>query len=245
MATDGNLQSEIFLKDSQGVTLDFVILRLRSLVVSVAAVSVAVGGVATLSNTASATFASPAPTASAADLSGREGDESRSLDRAEDLAAAVEVRTDTLNEQSSAIDDTSVATLAQQRADAQDAIAAAQAAAEEDARFRASEGYNPGTTDPKEIAREMAANKYGWGDDQFTCYNNIIMRESMWDTFADNPTSSAYGIPQALPGNRMASEGADWKTNPATQIKWGLKYVAERYGTPCSAWSFKAAHGWY
>lgn len=51
------------------------------------------------------------------------------------------------------------------------------------------------------------------------------MRESLWDQFADNPTSSAYGIPQALPGNRMASEGADWKTNPATQIKWGLKYV--------------------
>ena len=71
------------------------------------------------------------------------------------------------------------------------------------------------------------------------------MRESLWNPRADNPTSSAYGIPQALPGSRMASEGADWKTNPATQIKWGLKYVAERYGTPCSAWSFKAAHGWY
>lgn len=220
------------------------ILGLRSLIVSVAALGVAVGGVATLSTTASATFASPSPTASV-DLSGRDGDESRSLDRAEDLAAAVAARTDSLNEQSAAIDDTSVATLALQRADAQDAIAAAQAAAEESARFTATHGYAQGTTDPKEIARQIAASKYGWGDDQFTCYNNIIMRESMWDTFADNPTSSAYGIPQALPGSRMASEGADWQTNPATQIKWGLKYVAERYGTPCSAWSFKAAHGWY
>jgi hypothetical protein len=91
----------------------------------------------------------------------------------------------------------------------------------------------------------MAQNKYGWGDDQFTCYDNIIMRESMWDPFADNPTSSAYGIPQALPGNKMASEGADWKTNPVTQIKWGLKYIKSTYGTPCQAWSFKAANGWY
>ena len=97
----------------------------------------------------------------------------------------------------------------------------------------------------KETARQLALSLYGWGDDQFTCYDNIIMRESLWDQFADNPTSSAYGIPQALPGNRMASEGADWKTNPATQIKWGLKYVKERYGTPCQAWSFKKAKGWY
>lgn len=98
---------------------------------------------------------------------------------------------------------------------------------------------------PKEIARQLAKSIYGWGDDQFQCYDNIIMRESLWDPFADNPTSSAYGIPQALPGSKMASEGADWRTNPATQIKWGLKYVKERYGSPCSAWSFKRAHGWY
>lgn len=71
------------------------------------------------------------------------------------------------------------------------------------------------------------------------------MRESKWDVFADNPTSSAYGIPQALPGNRMASFGADWQTNPATQIKWGLNYIKERYGTPCAGWSFKKANGWY
>lgn len=106
-------------------------------------------------------------------------------------------------------------------------------------------GYEPGTTDPKEIARQMMQNKYGWGDSQFTCYNNIIMRESRWDTFADNPTSSAYGIPQALPGSKMASFGSDWRTNPATQIAWGLWYVKDRYQTPCQAWSFKHAHGWY
>lgn len=107
-------------------------------------------------------------------------------------------------------------------------------------------GYDPETaTTPREIARQMMVNKYGWGEDQFACYDAIIMRESRWNPYADNPNSSAYGIPQALPGRKMASAGADWLTNPATQIKWGLGYVKQRFGTPCGAWSFKRAHGWY
>lgn len=106
-------------------------------------------------------------------------------------------------------------------------------------------GYEPSTTDPREIARQIMANKYSWGSEQFTCYNAIIMRESKWIVSADNPHSSAYGIPQALPGKKMAAFGADWRTNPATQIRWGLDYVHDRYGTPCGAWSFKRGHGWY
>ena len=106
-------------------------------------------------------------------------------------------------------------------------------------------GYEPGTTDPREIARQMAMNKYNWGADQFACYNNIIIRESNWIVTADNPHSSAYGIPQALPGKKMASFGADWRTNPVTQIKWGLGYIASRYGSPCSAWSHSVNHNWY
>jgi hypothetical protein len=106
-------------------------------------------------------------------------------------------------------------------------------------------GYEPSVTDPREMARQIMANKYQWGEDQFSCYDNIIMRESRWIVNADNPTSSAYGIPQALPGSRMAAFGADWRTNPATQIRWGLDYVDDRYGTPCQAWSFKSSHGWY
>lgn len=106
-------------------------------------------------------------------------------------------------------------------------------------------GYEPGTTDPRDIARQMMKNKYGWGESQFQCYDRIIMRESKWLWYADNPHSSAYGIPQALPGSKMASAGADWRTNPATQIKWGLGYVKARYGTPCGAWGFKRSHGWY
>lgn len=106
-------------------------------------------------------------------------------------------------------------------------------------------GYEPTTTDPREIARQIMVNKYSWGPDQFSCYDSIIMRESRWIVSADNPNSSAYGIPQALPGKRMAAFGADWRTNPATQIRWGLDYVHDRYGTPCRAWSFKRGHGWY
>jgi len=107
-------------------------------------------------------------------------------------------------------------------------------------------GYDPKTaTEPREIARQMMLNKYEWGEDEFTCYDAIIMRESKWDPYADNPHSTAYGIPQALPGNRMAAFGDDWRTNPATQITWGLDYVEQRYGTPCQAWSFKRGHGWY
>lgn len=110
---------------------------------------------------------------------------------------------------------------------------------------RKSQGYDPTTTDPREIARQLMATTYGWGDAQFQCFDNIIMHESKWSITATNPTSGAYGIPQALPGSKMATAGADWKTNPATQITWALGYVKARYSTPCGAWSFKSAHGWY
>ena len=127
------------------------------------------------------------------------------------------------------------------------AAAAKRAAEEKAARERAlrNRGYEPGVTDPKEIARQILDNKFGYGSNQFDCFNNIIMRESMWRVNATNPSSGAYGIPQALPGSKMASVGSDWRTNPATQIIWGIKYMKDRYGSPCGAWSFKSANGWY
>jgi hypothetical protein len=85
---------------------------------------------------------------------------------------------------------------------------------------------------------------YGFSTDQFGCLNNIWTRESDWDPFAEN-ASGAYGIPQALPGDKMASAGPDWQTDPTTQIKWGLGYIQSVYGTPCDAWAFWQAHGWY
>ncbi|MFB8028965.1 lytic transglycosylase domain-containing protein [Streptomyces sp. NPDC056465] len=82
--------------------------------------------------------------------------------------------------------------------------------------------------------------------DQFQCFSNIVDRESGWNYQASNPSSGAYGIMQALPGSKMASAGADWQTNPATQIKWGLSYMnSDRYGSPCAAWSFWQANHWY
>ncbi len=80
---------------------------------------------------------------------------------------------------------------------------------------------------------------------QWTCLLDLWNRESGWMYDAENPSSGAYGIPQALPGYKMATAGADWQTNPATQIKWGLTYISQTYGTPCAAWNFELANGGY
>jgi len=97
---------------------------------------------------------------------------------------------------------------------------------------------------PKEIALNLLDN-HGWSEDQFSCLDKLWTKESRWKVTADNPGSSAYGIPQALPGNRMAAYGSDWRTNPVTQIKWGLDYIEDRHGSPCGAWSHSKAKGWY
>ncbi|MFC5215101.1 transglycosylase SLT domain-containing protein [Streptomyces coerulescens] len=81
--------------------------------------------------------------------------------------------------------------------------------------------------------------------DQFQCFSNIVDHESDWNYQAVNPSSGAYGLFQALPGSKMSSVGADWQTNPATQIKWGLNYMNDRYGSPCGAWDFWQANNWY
>ena len=168
--------------------------------------------------------------------------------RAAEKAAAEKAAADKAAKEQAAKDKAAAAQAAKDKAAADKAAADKAAADKAAAQASAADTKKLGSPTKaanKETARQLALSLYGWGEDQFTCYDNIIMRESVWDQFADNPTSSAYGITQALPGNRMASEGADWKTNPATQIKWGLKYVKERYGPPCQAWSFKTAKGWY
>ncbi|MEU9383021.1 transglycosylase SLT domain-containing protein [Streptomyces sp. NPDC048279] len=80
---------------------------------------------------------------------------------------------------------------------------------------------------------------------QYQCFSNIVSHESGWNYRAVNASSGAYGLFQALPGSKMSSVGADWQTNPATQIKWGLNYMNSRYGSPCEAWSFWQANSWY
>jgi len=85
----------------------------------------------------------------------------------------------------------------------------------------------------------------GWGEGEYNCLVSLWQKESGWNTFASNPSSGAYGIPQSLPGSKMATAGADWATNPATQITWGLGYITARYGTPCGAWGASQIKGWY
>jgi hypothetical protein len=97
---------------------------------------------------------------------------------------------------------------------------------------------------PQQIAQAMLGS-YGWSASQFSCLQPLWNAESGWNASASNPSSGAFGIPQALPGSKMASAGADWQTNPATQIRWGLGYIRSVYGSPCSAWSHEEAYGWY
>ena len=78
----------------------------------------------------------------------------------------------------------------------------------------------------------------------YNCIDQIWTRESKWNPLAGN-TSRAYGIPQAYPGSKMASFGSNWRTSPLTQVKWGIWYVTDRYGSACAAWSFWQSHGWY
>ncbi|MFD3943686.1 transglycosylase SLT domain-containing protein, partial [Streptomyces sp. NPDC058579] len=80
---------------------------------------------------------------------------------------------------------------------------------------------------------------------QYASFSKIVNHESSWNPSATNSSSGAYGLVQALPASKMSSAGSDWKTNPATQIKWGLNYMNERYGSPNAAWAFWQANGWY
>lgn len=97
--------------------------------------------------------------------------------------------------------------------------------------------------DPQQIASAMLGS-YGWSSSEFGCLVSLWNLESGWNVYASNP-SGAYGIPQALPGSKMASAGPDWQSNAATQIRWGLGYIKSLYGSPCGAWSHEQASGWY
>jgi hypothetical protein len=97
---------------------------------------------------------------------------------------------------------------------------------------------------PQQVAQQMLG-QFGWSSSQFSCLEPLWERESGWDVTAENPSSGAYGIPQALSGSLMASSGPDWQTDAATQIRWGLTYIQGRYGSPCGAWAHEEADGWY
>ncbi|MGO2933984.1 phospholipase [Microbacterium sp.] len=117
------------------------------------------------------------------------------------------------------------------------------AAAEAEAQAAALESAN--TPDgARSVAAKIAASEYGWGEGEFSCLDSLWMKESGWDYQAYNP-SGATGIPQALPGDKMATFGSDWASNATTQIKWGLDYISSVYGTPCAAWGHSQSVNWY
>jgi len=104
-----------------------------------------------------------------------------------------------------------------------------------------------GTPDPgsaKAIAKSMVEQR-GWGASEYDCLVALWGKESGWNVYAFNAGSGAYGIPQAVPGNKMATVGSDWKTSAKTQITWGLGYIQGRYQTPCGAWGHSQSSGWY
>ncbi len=141
--------------------------------------------------------------------------------------------------------------------------AAAKAAAEEAARVAAEEARRaaaaaaPAVSGPvastgdnspgaaQAAARDIMASQYGWGDGEFSCLVSLWNKESGWNYAAYNSSSGAAGIPQALPGSKMASAGGDWASNAVTQVRWGLGYIAGRYGSPCNAWGHSQSVGWY
>jgi hypothetical protein len=134
-------------------------------------------------------------------------------------------------------------------ADAAAAAAKAKAKAEQAAKAAASKAaaqVSFAQQSSYTIAQVQAMAQSIIGDSsQFQCFSNIVSHESGWNYQAVNAGSGAYGLVQALPGSKMASAGADWQTNPATQIKWGLNYMNSRYHSPCGAWSFWQANSWY
>ena len=182
--------------------------------------------------------------------------DSREAERTRIAAATAQAayqRAVELGTQGQAIDQESSAIKAKVKAQIQaakekaEAAEAAAEAAEKKARDAAiaNQGYTPGTTDVREIARQILENKFSYGDDQFACFSWIIARESNWDVHAENASSGAYGLPQSLPGSKMASVAPDWRDNPATQIIWGAQYMKSRYGSPCDAKSHWESAGNY
>jgi hypothetical protein len=131
--------------------------------------------------------------------------------------------------------------------------AAAQAAADRAAQQQAQQQTQPAQVTsapavPSGTAQQIAMGmlgSYGWSSSQFSCLDSLWNEESGWNVYATNPSSGAYGIPQALPGSKMASAGPDWQTDAATQIRWGLTYIKSLYGSPCGAWAHEEADGWY
>ncbi|MFV0135441.1 transglycosylase SLT domain-containing protein [Streptomyces sp. HMX87] len=140
---------------------------------------------------------------------------------------------------------------AEQERQARERAAAAAQAARDKARARQAEKRSARTAQRPALAPAATvsgARSYArarMSPTQYRCLSNLVTRESGWNHRATNPSSGAYGLFQALPASKMASAGSDWRTNPLTQMRWGLSYIKARYGTPCGAWNFWQKNRWY
>jgi len=183
-------------------------------------------------NVVSTFTATPAAVAQAAELSNNQIDTNAALAVAR--SAGVQ-RASALTQRQKVLADAKAAALSRAR------IVASQRVAREQAR----QGIlDRAQSNPRAVGRLLVFDQ-GWSEGQFNCLDSLWTKESGWRWNANNPTSDAYGIPQSLPGSKMASIGSDWATNPVTQIKWGLSYISNRYGTPCAAWGQSQSANWY
>ncbi len=120
-----------------------------------------------------------------------------------------------------------------------------QQTAQQTASQQAPRTAGPAPSGSAQSIAESMLGSFGWSSSQFSCLQPLWAGESGWSVTASNPSTGAYGIPQALPASKMASAGRDWQTNAATQIRWGLGYIENTYGSPCAAWGHEQADGWY
>jgi hypothetical protein len=184
-------------------------------------------------NAVAATFtASPAAVAQAVELSDDQIDTNAAL--ADARSAGVQ-RASALTQRQKVVADAAAVVLSRARK-----AAAARVARDRDRKAILARAQS----DPRAVARLLVADR-GWADAQFGCLDSLWAKESGWRWQANNSSSGAFGIPQALPGSKMGSIASDWATNPITQIKWGLQYISSRYGTPCSAWAHSQGSNWY
>ena len=168
-------------------------------------------------------------------------------DDVHEATAAVQSRTSALRNALAQARENKVAEEARQKAEAE-RVAAEKAAAEARRAAEAQAAALAAANTPdgaKATARSIAAERYGWGEGEFSCLVSLWTKESGWNYRAYNQNGGATGIPQALPGDKMASAGADWRTNATTQISWGLDYIQRAYGSPCAAWGHSQAVNWY
>ncbi len=227
--------------------------RRNSLITGVATLVVASAATAALALPESGTAVAEAPVAAVAGTAGDISADAQAAARAQAEAdAKAQADAQAAAAQAQAEADAAAQAQAQASAQAQaeaDAQAAAKAQADAKAKSdaAASRSQERSALNSKPVysgsPREIAAQIVPAG--QLQCFSNIVSRESSWNITATNASSGAYGLVQALPGSKMASAGSDWRTNPATQIKWGLDYMNSRYGSPCGAWAFWQSHHWY